>query len=98
MLYVDDPVPALKRQLAEEILALAATTHFSVAATGLGVDEPRLSDLRAGRLERFSLQKLIRMLANLRRRVVLTVETDELGGVRWFQHARERYLMRRRAR
>jgi len=95
MLYVDDPIPALKRQLAHEILALAERTDVVLVARGLGVDQPRVWDLRAGRLERFSLQKLVRMLANVKRRVVLTIETDEPGGVRWFKLTRERCAFRR---
>jgi predicted XRE-type DNA-binding protein len=41
----------------------------------LGVDEARMSNLEHGRLERFSLQKLVRLLARINRRVDLTVVT-----------------------
>lgn len=43
------------------------------AARMLGLDESRMSNIEHGRLERFSLQKLIRLLARLNRRTDLTV-------------------------
>ena len=45
------------------------------AAHMLGVDESRMSNLEHGRIERFSLQKLVRLLARINRRVDLTVVT-----------------------
>jgi predicted XRE-type DNA-binding protein len=99
VLYVDDPVPALKRQLAATILSLAEDTHPALAGRVLGVDEPRMSDLSRGKLARLSLQQLIRMLANVDCRVVMRVEVPGTGQIRWFalfrqrlrdRHARER--------
>ena len=39
----------------------------------IGTDQPRLSDIRRGKLERFSLETLIRFAARLRCRVELHV-------------------------
>jgi hypothetical protein len=89
MLYVDDPVPALKRQLADSILALARGTNPVLAGRVLGVDEARMSDLTHGRNKRFSLQGLIRM-ANVDRRVVLRVEVSGPPQIRWFALLRQR--------
>jgi predicted XRE-type DNA-binding protein len=43
----------------------------------LGTDPPRVSDLRRGRLERFSLETLIRFASRMRRRVELVVVVDK---------------------
>jgi predicted XRE-type DNA-binding protein len=70
---IDDPIPALKKQLRQSILADIGRINQLAAAHMLGVDEPRMSNLEHGRLERFSLQKLIRLLARINRRVDLTI-------------------------
>ena len=70
---IDDPIPALKEQLREAILAALGRKNQLVAARILGVHETRMSNIELGRLERFSLQKLIRLLARINRRVDLTV-------------------------
>jgi predicted XRE-type DNA-binding protein len=70
---IDDPIPALKEQLRQSILAEIGQINQLAAARMLGVDEARISNLEHGRLERFSLQKLIRLLARINRRVDLTV-------------------------
>ena len=73
MLEVPDPIPDLKEQLRREIVALVGRWEPSVAARRLGTDQPRMSDLKRGRLERFSLQGLFRMLANVEQSVEITV-------------------------
>jgi predicted XRE-type DNA-binding protein len=73
MLKVPDPIPDLKEQLRREIVALVGHWEPFVAARRLGTDQPRLSDLKRGRLERFSLQGLIRMLANVEQSVEIAV-------------------------
>lgn len=80
---LDDSIAALKRQLADEILRVHNQTHMLVAAMGLGIGAPRLSDLRRGRLKRFSLERLIRILAIVDRRVDLTIVTVGPEQVRW---------------
>ena len=72
---IDDPIPSLKERLRRSILADVGRFNPLVAAHMLGVDESRMSNLEHGRLERFSLQKLIRLLARINRRVDLTVVT-----------------------
>jgi predicted XRE-type DNA-binding protein len=68
-----DPVPALKRQLARAILdRLEGSGQFNVASR-LGVDQPRASNLFRGRLERFSLQQLVRFAARVDGQVTMTV-------------------------
>jgi predicted XRE-type DNA-binding protein len=70
---LDDPIPALKEQLARSILAATGRMPQLGAARMLGLDESRMSNIEHGRLERFSLQKLIRLLARINRRTDLTV-------------------------
>ncbi|HEV8364278.1 MAG TPA: XRE family transcriptional regulator, partial [Gemmatimonadaceae bacterium] len=62
-----------KRQLAREIRAIFRDTNQYVAAHRLGVDQPRMSDLLHDKLDRFSLEKLIRLLQNVDRSVELRV-------------------------
>jgi predicted XRE-type DNA-binding protein len=57
-----DPIPRLKEQLARDIIERLDGWTQDVAASFLGTDPPRVSDLRRGRLERFSLQQLIRLI------------------------------------
>jgi len=70
---LDDPIPRLKEQLRQAILADVGRLNQLVAAHMLRVDQARMSNIELGRLERFSLQKLIRLLARLNRRVDLAV-------------------------
>ena len=72
---IDDPIPALKEQLGRSILAEIGRTSQLCGARMLGLDEARMSNIELGRLERFSLQRLIRLLARINRRVELTVVT-----------------------
>src|SRR3954467_3671416 len=88
-LMLDDPVPALKRQLADAIVRIASQTNFHVAAPALGIDTARLSDLRRGRVDRFTLDRLIRILAVVDRRVDASVVTVGGERVSWFTLLRE---------
>ncbi|MDQ3995851.1 MAG: helix-turn-helix domain-containing protein [Gemmatimonadota bacterium] len=60
-----DPVPALKRKLARAILDRLEPSGQLNVARRLGVDRARASNLQCGRLERFSLQQLVRFAARV---------------------------------
>jgi predicted XRE-type DNA-binding protein len=81
---LDDPIPALKEQLRERILAEVDDWPQEVAAAALGLDQPRMSDLQRGRLERFSLEKLIRILGAIDQRTCMYVVNDRKGRLRMF--------------
>lgn len=68
-----DPVIALKRQLADEIRRLIAPYAQDVSAAILGIGQPRVSDLMLNRIQRFSLQRLVRLLARMERTVEIRV-------------------------
>jgi predicted XRE-type DNA-binding protein len=68
-----DPIPALKQQLGAELARLVAGWNADDIAVVIGTDRPRISELRRGKLARFSLETLIRYLARLRCRVDVTV-------------------------
>lgn len=70
---IDDPIPALKEQLRRSILTEIGLMDQLGAARMLGLDEARMSNLLHRRLDRFSLQKLIRLLTRINRRVDLSV-------------------------
>jgi predicted XRE-type DNA-binding protein len=60
-----DPIPKLKEAVAAAIVARLDGWTQPMAAELLRCTQARVSNLRTGRLERFSLQKLIRMAARL---------------------------------
>ena len=70
-----DPIPELKRQLAEDLVAHLEGWNQEMAAELIRSDPSTVSHLRSGNLERFSLQQLIRFIA--RRRATVSIE------VRW---------------
>jgi predicted XRE-type DNA-binding protein len=86
-----DPIPALKQQLADEILASVARLNVTIAAMVLEIDSSRLADLRHGRVARFSVERLIRMLATVDRRVTLTVANVGEENIRWFRARRAKH-------
>jgi predicted XRE-type DNA-binding protein len=69
-----DPIPELKEQLRNSILEELGPGNQIHLAKTLGIDEALMSQLQHGKLERISLQKLIRLLARINRRVDLTVK------------------------
>lgn len=87
-----DPIPQLKEQLRQEILSIANRYTVTHAAMELEIATASMSRIRSGNLERFSLEKLIRILAVVQRRVEISV-IDESGIV-----TLERNLARSRAR
>ena len=73
MVYRADPIPELKRQLAAELVPLVARWRRADVAVLIGTEPARVSDLRSGNVDRFSLETLIRYLARLRHDVQLRV-------------------------
>ena len=69
----NDPIPALKHQLRDELIALIGKYEQFTAATAIGTDQPRMSDLKHNRLTRFSLETLIRFLTRVECRVEIRV-------------------------
>jgi predicted XRE-type DNA-binding protein len=68
-----DPIPELKRQAGAELAVLVEGWNADDVAVLLGTDRPRISELRRGKLDRFSLETLIRYLTRLRRTVELRI-------------------------
>ena len=60
-----DPVPGLKRQLADEIRRLTDGWSQSWAAWAMHLPRSRVSDLRRGRLHTISLERLVLCLSRL---------------------------------
>ena len=81
---IDDPIPELKQQLRQRILSEVGHWSQGTAAAVLRIDQARMSDLERGRLERFSLEKLIRILAVIDQRIDITVVNVRKGGLRIF--------------
>jgi predicted XRE-type DNA-binding protein len=75
-----DPVPALKRRVADEILVLLEGWTQEYAADFLGAKQPRMSELRRGRLDRFTLDRLVRYLSRLHRDIeIVTTKRPDLS-------------------
>ena len=80
----EDPIPRVKEQLRLEILAVVGKWPQEVGAYLLGIDQPRMSDLERGRLDRFSITKLIRLLAHIDQRVEVKVTNTATKPLRPF--------------
>lgn len=70
---VNDPIPALKAELARIIVERLAGWAQAYAACFLKTDQPRVSDLRKGKLDRFSLEQLIRFVSRIEGTVTFNV-------------------------
>ena len=57
-----DPIPALKRDAGAELAALVEGWNGDDIAYMLDTDRSRIAELRRGKLDRFSLETLIRYL------------------------------------
>jgi hypothetical protein len=68
-----DPIPALKEQLARELVARLDGWSQDYAGSFMRTHGCRVSNLRKGRLDCFSLQRLIRFVARTRGTVTITV-------------------------
>ena len=93
---VKAPIAALRQQLGDEILRLVGHLPTVISASLLCIDERRMADLRHGRVQRFTVERLIRMLAQIDRRVDLTVVNTGAPILSWFRilHDRKRNFRR----
>jgi predicted XRE-type DNA-binding protein len=69
----DDPIPALKAALATELVRAIDGWTPGQLIYRMRIDQPRVSDLRRGRLERISVERLIRWLHCMGRAVEIKV-------------------------
>lgn len=71
-----NPVPELKEHLRRALVdALDGWSQVN-AGVWIGSDQPRMSNLRRGNLERISLEQLIQYLARIQRRIELVVHDE----------------------
>ena len=70
---INDPIPALKRAAGAQLAVLVAGWNADDIAYLLGTDRSRIAELRRGKLDRFSLERLIRFLARAGQIVELRV-------------------------
>jgi hypothetical protein len=71
--HARDPIPELKRLAGAELAKLLDGWNADDVAVLIGTDRPRISELRRGKLDRFSLEALIRYLTRLNKRVELQI-------------------------
>ncbi len=70
---VVDPIPALKRQVGAELARLVDGWNSDDIAALLRTDRSRIAELRRGKLDRFSLETLMRFLTRLGARAELRI-------------------------
>jgi predicted XRE-type DNA-binding protein len=58
-----DPIPELKRQAGAALVPIVKHWNSVDIAVLLGTERERIAELRRGKLDRFSLERLIRFLA-----------------------------------
>src|SRR5262245_47522311 len=76
-----DPVPEMKRAVAAAIVAKLDGWTQEKAAALLRTNQPRVSNLRTGNLDRFSLEQLVRMATYVHgyAYVEIRFRTDQVG-------------------
>lgn len=90
-----DPVPALKTQLAEVLIAHLEGLSPEQAGACVGLSRQRIGVIRAGRLEDFSLQRLVRLLHGLGARIAIEVTPPDEARLKEMreEHARQMALV-----
>jgi predicted XRE-type DNA-binding protein len=78
----EDPIPGLKRQLADELVRVMHGWKQTDVALKMHIDPPRVADLRNGRLDRFSVQAIVRFLKRMGHCVTVTVMSDRATHLR----------------
>ena len=76
---IPDPIPALKRQAGTELARVVAGWNGDDIGAYLRTDRSRIADLRRGRLDRFSLETLLRLLDRAGMQVELRVTPRPFG-------------------
>ena len=76
--WLVDPVPELKRRVAARVAEHIRDLSALQAGMCLQIDARRVCDIRAGRLQRFSLEMLLRFLTRLHLRVEIYVNGTKL--------------------
>jgi hypothetical protein len=74
-----DPIPALKREACAHLAEFLRYGNGNDLASLLGTDRFRIADLRRGRLDRFSLETLLRFLVRAGLRIELRVDRVSRG-------------------
>jgi predicted XRE-type DNA-binding protein len=74
-MYVD-PIPELKREPAAELVRVITGWNRANVAVLMHTDPARVSDLRHGRLDRFSVESLLRFLARMCHHVEVSVVSE----------------------
>jgi predicted XRE-type DNA-binding protein len=74
-----DPIPALKQQAAAALAPVLERWSRGDAAVLIGTEDARIAELCRGKLDRFSLERLIRFLVRAGARVELRITTAADG-------------------
>jgi hypothetical protein len=75
----DDPIHALRRQLAREITRSLGPKSQHLLAAEFGIRQPRMSELSRGLVDRYSLEWLIRRIHRLGGSVTVGVTLGDVA-------------------
>jgi predicted XRE-type DNA-binding protein len=75
----DPVVMSLRRQLAAEIVHALGPSAYSRMVESFGIPEPRWSELERCKVERYSIEWLIRLIGRLGGSVRITVTLGDVG-------------------
>ena len=75
----DDPVRDIREQLAAEIVRSLGPMSQHVVAPSFGIRQPRMSELNRGRVDRCSVEWLIRRIHRLGGTVQVSVTLGDAG-------------------
>jgi predicted XRE-type DNA-binding protein len=82
--HYHDPIPELKKRVSDELVKLIDNWTQWNAAVLLHVSQTQISEIRAGKLERFSLDRLVRLLARAGRKIEIRTTSARASAV--FRH------------
>jgi predicted XRE-type DNA-binding protein len=68
-----DPIARIKSEMAELVVQRTLRGTQEMAAAFLRIDQPRMSNLRRGVLDRFSLEQLLRFITRAGGEIQITV-------------------------
>jgi predicted XRE-type DNA-binding protein len=91
----DESIHALRRQLAREIVrSLGPNSHY-VLAPAYGIPQPRMSELAHGKVDRCTVEWLIRRIHRMGGQVTIVVTLDDTARAWHLAHSKSGIQRRR---
>jgi predicted XRE-type DNA-binding protein len=84
----DESIHALRRQLAREIVRALGPNSQYVIAPAYGIPQPRMSELAKGKVDRCTVEWLIRRIHRMGGRVTIVVALDDTARAWHLAHSK----------